>query len=371
VTQSTPTAAGGTPEAIEAFAPGRVNLIGGHTDYTGGVVISMAIELGTTFSIAVDEAADSLVVTSADEPGVVTIATGGEAGELADHADEPVWGRIVRAAAGSVGAGTGMGGRANIATTLPIGSGLSSSTALSVATALAFGLEVDSADATVRAAKLCRNAEEAASGVPSGLMDQLASLGGRVGHGLLIDCTTFAIEPIPLPDDAVFVVAHCGEPRRLATSAYARRRAECEAAQEVIGPLPMARPADAALIADPVLRRRARHVISENERVRASADVLRSGDLAEFGRLMNDSHASLAGDFEVSTPALEGLVEALRATPGVLGARITGAGFGGCVVAVAERRAEIPDPFPYRYWVVRASGGAWRHSSGRRYSPPS
>jgi galactokinase len=360
------TRASAPAEVVEAFGPGRVNVIGGHTDYTGGVVISMAIELGITFSIAVDRAADQLLISSADEPGSVSITVGAEPGGPAEGGDEPVWGGIIRAVAAAVGPQSLVAGTANITTTLPIGSGLSSSTALSVATALAFGLEVGSGEGIVRAAKLCRDAEVTASGVPIGLMDQLASLGGRAGHGLLIDCSTYAIEPIPVPEEAVFVVAHCGEPRQLATSGYALRRAECEAAELVIGPLATAQPADAEWIDDPVLRRRARHVSSENARVRATAEALRAGDLPGVGRLMDESHASLAGDFDVSTPALEGLVEALRATPGVLGARITGAGWGGCIIALAEQGASVPDDFPYRHWVVHASGGAWRRSTGRR-----
>jgi galactokinase len=153
-------------------------------------------------------------------------------------------------------------------------------------------------------------------------------------------------------------VAHSGQERLLSASAYAERRSECDRAVELIGPLSQAATTDLAAIADPVVRRRARHVLSENGRVRAFAEALASGDLAAAGQLMLQSHASLADDFQASTPALDALVETLVSTPGVLGARLTGAGFGGCVVALTERGAVNPGMVPYRCWVVRPAGGA-------------
>jgi galactokinase len=167
------------------------------------------------------------------------------------------------------------------------------------------------------------------------------------GHALLIDCGTLAWTPVPVPEDVDVLVVDSGERRRLAGSAYATRRAEVEAA---VGPG----------LRDPVLRRRARHVATENERVAAFADALRSGDVAAAGALMGDSHASLRDDFEVSTPALDVLVARLAATPGVLGARLTGAGFGGCAVALARPGTVVPAD---RWWRVRPAGGA--HVTGR------
>jgi len=240
------------------------------------------------------------------------------------------------------------GATGTVATTLPVGAGLSSSAALEVAVALALGFT----GPPVELAQVCQRAEHAASGVPSGIMDQLASAAGVAGSALLIDCTTLERTPVPLPTDVEVVVVHSGEARALAGSAYAERRRQCEAAEEVIGPLPSA-PLDAvAAIDDPVVRRRARHVVTENARVRQAAAALAAGDPAAAGRAMVASHASLRDDFEVSTPALDRLVAELAATPGVFGARLTGAGFGGCAVALTRPGAVD------RGWVVRAVDGA-------------
>jgi galactokinase len=339
-------------DLIRAFAPGRVNIIGGHTDYTGGLVMSMAIELGTTFELIPDPKALTLKVTSADEPGEVTLRTGD-----GEDAHEPAWGGLLRALVAQRSEPI-PGGTARISTTLPIGAGLSSSAAFTVSAELALRPEEEDGD-LVAIARRCQVAEQVATGVPCGLMDQITSLAGQAGHAVLIDCTTFAIEHVPVPDTAVFVVAHCGEPRRLAGSAYAERRAQCEEAARLVGPLADATIADVESISDSTVRRRARHIVTENERVRETAEALRRADLRTAGRLMDESHASLAGDFDVSTPALELLVATLRALKGVYGARITGAGFGGCVIALADAPPS-PDQLPYRHWVVHASPGARR-----------
>jgi galactokinase len=181
-------------------------------------------------------------------------------------------------------------------------------------------------------------------------MDQLAATSGRAGHALLLDFTTLAVDPVPLPDpsEVEVVAVHSGRARRLAGSAYAERRAQVEAAEAIVGPLRDASSVAVAQVDDELLRRRARHVVTENERVHACAAALRAGDLDAAGALMVESHASLRDDFEVSTPALDALVEHLVATPGVFGARLTGAGFGGCAVALARPGA------------VSAGDGVWR-----------
>jgi galactokinase len=225
------------------------------------------------------------------------------------------------------------GGRGRATTTLPLGGGLSSSAALEVAVALALGAASDDPDAL---ATLCQQAEQVASGVPCGVMDQLACAAGIPGHALLIDCSTMSRRPVTVPASAQILVAHSGQPRALATSAYAERRREVEAAADALGgPLHDAAVADVATLGDERLRRRARHVVTENARVRAFAAALEGDDLETAGRLMTESHASLRADFEVSTPRLDALVDALCESPGVFGARLTGAGFGGCVVALA------------------------------------
>jgi galactokinase len=203
---------------------------------------------------------------------------------------------------------------------------------LEVALALALGFEGNALDL----ARLCQRAEAVAAGVPCGIMDQLAAVAGVAGHALLLDCGANSVSPVPLPQGVEVVAVHCGEPRALATSAYAQRRASCANAARSIGPLRNAGLEDLGRIPDPEVRRRARHVITENTRTTAMADALRSGRLQEAGALMGESHRSLRDDFEVVTPALDGLVTRLARTPGVLGARMTGAGFGGCAVALCQ-----------------------------------
>jgi galactokinase len=182
----------------------------------------------------------------------------------------------------------------------------------------------------------CQRAEQRASGVPCGIMDQLTSAAGRAGHALLIDCSRLSIRPVRRPDGMDVVAVHSGQARRLMGSAYAERKADCDEAARLIGPLRDATVSDLPCIRDRRIRRRARHVITENGRVLAFAEAWDEGNMETAGLLMEASHASLRDDFEVSTPALDALVEHLRRTPGVLGARLTGAGFGGCAVALTE-----------------------------------
>ncbi len=325
---------------VRAHAPGRVNLIGDHTDYTGGLVLPMAIDKGTT--VVLERTGERVVLESADEPQPAVVDLG-----VADPASvSPEWARFVAGVVWSLR--PAVGGVGKVRTDLPLGAGLASSAALEVAVALALGFD----GSTLDLALACQRAEQAAAGVPCGVMDQLASASGVTGHALLIDCAALTVTLVPLPDGVDVVVVHSGQQRSLSTSAYAERRAECEAAAAVVGPLREASLDDVARIEDPVLGRRARHVVSENARVVAFADALAAGDLVRAGRLMAESHRSLADDFEVSTPVLDRLVHHLSRTPGVHGARLTGAGFGGCVVALAEPGALDEG------WTVRAGGGA-------------
>ena len=189
-------------------------------------------------------------------------------------------------------------------------------------------------------------------------MDQLASAAGVAGHALLLDCHSLAITPIAVPDDVEVVVVDSGQSRRLAGSGYAERRAQCEAAEAIVGPLRLLDHAgyQATLdtVADPVVRRRARHVVTENERVRRFASALADHDLVAVGHLMRASHLSLRHDFDVSTPRVDALVDRLAAVDGVYGVRMTGGGFGGCVVAVTRPGALQEG------WVVRPAAGARR-----------
>jgi galactokinase len=327
-------------DAVRVFAPGRVNLIGEHTDYTGGLALPMAIDLGTTIEGVVQ--ADRIVLRSADEPEPADLVLPVED----PSAVHPDWARYVAGVVHELAPALGLAGQVH--STVPIGSGLSSSAALELAVALALGFD----GPPLALAELTQRAEQRASGVPCGIMDQLASAAGVEGHALLMDFTTMAVEPVPVPAGATIVVIHSGQERTLAGSAYGERRAACETAATRIGPLLDATLADVGAIDDPVIRRRARHVVTENQRVREFAAAFRAGDLVTAGEIMRASHASLRDDFEVSTEVLDALVARLDATPGVHGARLTGAGFGGCVVALTDPGVLAEG------WTVRASAGA-------------
>jgi galactokinase len=322
-----------------------VNLIGDHTDYMNGLAMPIAIDLGT--SVRGSARGDTVELTSAAMDSSVSIPIG-----LDDPTDvAPGWGRYVAGVVAQCRPSVGFVGRVD--STLPPGSGLSSSAALEVAVALALGADPD----PVRLAALCQRAEQQATGVPCGIMDQLAITSGVRDHALLLDCATNDVTPVSLPPELHIVVAHSGVDRTLVGSAYADRRAQCEAAEAQIGPLRSATAADVIRIDDPALRRRARHVVSEIQRVRDVAAALDRADLGLAGHLMSHSHASLRDDFDVSTPELDDLVTRLEATEGVTGARLTGAGFGGCAVAIADRPVVLDD-FGPRAWLVEASAAA-------------
>jgi galactokinase len=312
------------------LAPGRVNLMGDHTDYNGGFVLPLAIDRACTVT-AVTRPGRRVAAVSVDVPGAVEVAIDGSD----DPRDVvPTWGRFV---AGAVRALLDRGvpvaaAELAISSTVPVGSGLSSSSALSVALTQALADLAGAPVAGVDAARLASAAEIAATGVPGGLMDQLASLFGRAGHALLIDCRDLSVTPVAIPPGIAVVVVHSGMPRTLVGSAYASRRAECEAAATVL---------DVRSLRDATLDQvrdlpRALHVVTENARVLDMAAALPRGDLSVLGSLLLASHASLRDDYEVSTPELDTLVEILVQC-GAAGARLTGAGFGGCVVALAQR----------------------------------
>jgi len=330
-----------TGTVVRAVGPGRVNLIGDHTDTTDGLVLPMAIDLATV--VQGRREGDRVVLTSVDDPEVAVVPL-----DVADPtALTPGWARYVAGVVAELRPTIGFTG--TVTTTLPVGAGLSSSAALEVAVALALGFT----GTPLALAQLTQRAEHRASGVPCGIMDQLASAAGVRSHALLIDCHDLTVSPIALPSDVEVRVVHSGQARRLSGSAYAERLAAVQAAEAVLGPLRLlADPATVDRLDDPVLRRRARHVITENGRVRAAAEALGSGDVAAAGRAMAASHASLRDDYDVSTPVLDRLVERLSATAGVYGARLTGAGFGGCAVALTEPGALNEG------WLVQAADGA-------------
>jgi galactokinase len=347
----------GAPPDLVVRSPGRVNLIGEHTDYNDGFTLPVALDLGT--DVAIRRRPDGLLRTRARR-----LDAGDTRSVAALHPTEgPEWTRYVAGAAALLRESRGdlPGADLLIDSDLPIGAGLSSSASLELGVLVALlGLTTDTLDRT-ELARLGQRVENEIIGVRSGIMDQLAIARGAAGSALLIDCRTLATEPVPLPVGIRILVLDSAVPRTLAGSAYNTRRAECEAAlrrlQEVAPRLRALRDVTPALLAEhagwlsDVELRRARHVVTENARVQAGAAALRAGDVATFGRLMVDSHTSLRDDYAVSGPELDTLVDITLATPGVLGARLTGAGFGGCAVALAtaEHAESAAATIPARY----------------------
>lgn len=317
-------------------APGRVNLIGEHVDYSEGLVCPMAIDRET---VAVASARDDrrVEIVSADHGDGATFSLDDEGparGAWSDYVEGVA--RALRDAGVAL-----RGADVAVASSVPIGAGLSSSAALELAAGAAL-LDLAGAALDRRAlARAARAAENAFVGVRSGIMDQLVCALGLREHALTIDCRTEAVTPVPLPGPAAIVVADSGVRHALASSGYNDRRAESEAAADVLGvALRDASLADLARLAhEPVLQRRARHVVTENARVRTFAGALAAGDLAAAGRAMTESHRSLRDDYEVSIPELDALVVSALDVPGVYGARMTGGGFGGSIVVLAERDA--------------------------------
>ena len=311
-----------------AHAPGRVNLIGGHVDYHEGPVIATALKLGVTcaFSLRAD---GRVVVRSDGFEGVVDVA--------ADGTDDPAavtprWGRLVAAVVTALARldRPPIGIDAVMTSNVPAGCGLSSSAAFEVATALALVEAGDVHVAPLDLARACQAAELAATGVPCGIQDQVASIAGARGAAVLLDCRSLSVTTIPIPADASVVVVDSGVARTLEASPWAARRAESFADAESVG-VAVLRDATVEQVAD---RPRARHVVEEIDRVWRFATALHDGDLATAGALMVASHASSRDLFESSVPELDLLVE-LLVDSGAYGARLTGGGFGGCVVALA------------------------------------
>jgi galactokinase len=353
-------------------APGRANLIGEHTDYNDGFVLPIALEAATY--IVGRRRAGVARLSSLQEPGevMVDLATGAGPGRG--------WGlyvtAVVRALRDASVALEGVDGVVH--SEIPPGAGLSSSAALEVAVALALRAQPMG---RVRVAEICRRAEQAYVGVAVGIMDQLTSAAGRAGHALLIDCRDNSIEPVPVPDGVAIVVIDSGVRRSLGSSAYNERRAQCRSAAAALGVASL-RDATPAILGgaglDGVLLRRARHVVTENQRVLSAAEALRRGDVPALGPLLYASHESLGRDYEVSTPELDALVAAARAATGVFGARLTGAGFGGCTVNLVDREraaaaaADIVERYraetgrPAKAWVTRPADGAARIPLERR-----
>ena len=333
------TARHGRPPEFLARAPGRVNLIGEHTDYNDGFVLPLAIDRAVHIAFTPHDA-PRVEVHALDqrEHGMIDLTALARGG--------PAWLEYLRGCAVALrDAGHAPAGwHGSLAGDVPLGAGLSSSAAVELATLRAFATAGGlSWDAPAMAA-LGQRAENAWVGVNCGIMDQMISSAGEAGHALLIDCRSLALTPVPLPPEVVVVVMDTATRRGLMDSAYNERRAQCEAAARHFGvpalrDVTPARFDQEAAALDAVTRRRARHVVTENARTVRAAEALRRGDVATVGRLMDLSHESLRDDFAVSNAALDAIVAVARPQDGCLGARMTGAGFGGCAVALVERAA--------------------------------
>jgi galactokinase len=317
---------GEEPELV-ASAPGRINLIGEHTDYNGGFVLPCAV--GRRVAVAIGEGGDELFSTNFDEARPL----GGEKdSSWADYPRGVVW--AIGEAVGEIG-----GFRAAFAGDVPLASGLSSSAAIEAATAIAldalFGLGRGRKDLAV----LCQRAENEFVGVQSGIMDQYASLLCEEGSALLVDCRSLEAENVPLDLDGAglaLLVCDTRVERGLADTGYNDRRAACERAARTLGveQLRDAREEDLGRLSGEELKR-ARHIVTENARVIEAVEALRAGDFRDVGRLMYASHASMRDDFEISTPELDTFIE-LAEESGAQGARLTGAGFGGSAIALVQ-----------------------------------
>ena len=322
---------GGTPEAC-GDAPGRVNLLGEHTDYSEGFVLPTSIDQRTR--VALRRSRDPVfIVYSANLDASARFTL-----------DTPPSERFARYVYGCVRELAETGAaipslEIHVASDVPIGVGLSSSAALEVATLRALHRLLDIDIDPVRLAQLAHRAETEHAGVHCGILDQMAcSL--LDGKGMLfLDTRTLDRELLPLPEGAEVVVIDCGVPRELASTQYNLRRAECEEAARLLGvrALRDASQLPIETLPEP-LRRRARHVVSENQRTVSAA---RGVDAQTFGRLMADSHRSLRDEYEVSIPAMDALVARLMTERGVFGAKLTGAGFGGACVALCQRGAGV------------------------------
>jgi len=366
------------PDQIRVVhAPGRVNLIGEHTDYNDGFVLPAAIDLGITIAFIPtdDRRVEVTLDDSGERDGFHLDAIGARRGAWIDYIAGTAWALAE--------AGIPLRGfRGLLASDLPSGAGLSSSAAIELASAWGLSGGERPALDTMRLAQIAQRAENAYVGVNCGLMDQFAVAFGEADHALLLDCRSLDHRAVPLPAGTSLVICHSGSPRKLAASEYNNRRSECEravAGLKVLDPaVTSLRDVSLDLLhegrdrLDDEAYRRARHVVTENDRVETVIAALQAGDVDAVGAAMDASHVSLRDDFEVSSPALDALVEIAHGVPGVIGARLTGAGFGGCTINLvrdeavgALREAVLTSYEPRtgltpRVFEVRAADGARR-----------
>ena len=372
-----PEAAARRSEIRVVRAPGRVNLIGEHTDYNDGFVLPAAIDLEIRIAyLPSEDRRVELVRLDGDQrDGFDLDRPRPKTGRWLDYVVGTAW------ALGEAGHDlTGL--RGVIASSLPPNAGLSSSAAIELASAWAMLGDAAGTIDRLSLARICQRAENEYVGVQCGLMDQFAESCGVAASAMLLDCRSHDWRPIPLPPDVAIVVCHTGSPRHLGGSEYNTRRRQCEAAVAGLAledpSIRSLRDVTPDLLAaardrlDPVAFARAEHVVTEDIRVGETVAALEAGDLAAVGRLFAASHASLRDRFEVRSPELDAMVEIASEVPGVIAARMTGAGFGGCTVnlvrpaAIGALRRAVETRYPARTGLtpmilpVRAADGAGR-----------
>jgi galactokinase len=372
------------PDGV-AMAPGRVNLIGEHTDYNDGFVLPIAIDRSVKVEF---RRRDDRVIFA--RTALRSMTCDMSLDDLEAHRGRG-WGSYVAGVAWAIqNAGRTLGGAdLSIESDVPSGAGLASSAALEVATHLALsaaaGLEWNATDA----ARESRRAENEFVGVACGVMDQMAAAASREGHAMLLDCRSLAVEYVPIPPEAAIVVMDTGVRRKLAASEYNERQGACERAVAQLGracpgiralrDVTLSQLMDARSAVGVTEFKRARHVIGENDRVMAAVDALRAGDLRAVGTQISASHDSLRDLYEVSSPALDAAVDCAMSHPACFGARMTGAGFGGCAVALVARgeadefvrhlRARLPGAIPSCGEVFVVTAGAGARVETRRQLP--
>ncbi|XP_055332639.1 galactokinase-like isoform X2 [Paramacrobiotus metropolitanus] len=336
-----------TSPVVYGLAPGRVNLIGEHTDYNDGFVLPMAVPMTTIVAGAVNTnpSGKSTIVTvarDADSPKEITIDSGESL-----QSGQPAWANYVKGVLANFSESAKLPSfDAVIVSSVPLGGGLSSSASLEVATYMFLSALTETGNIDhKKAAAACQKAEHDFANMPCGIMDQMIACLAKEGHALLLDCRSLETDYIPLDDpESVILITNSNVRHTLSGSEYPERRQCCEKAARILG-VPSLREVTLATLEanksklDSTTYHRARHVVTETERTREAADALKSRDYQLFGRLMNESHASLRNDYEVSCVELDQLVDAAQSVPGVFGSRMTGGGFGGCTVTLVKRAA--------------------------------
>lgn len=317
---------------LRAFrAPGRVNLIGEHTDYNDGFVMPAAIHFWTTVTVT-PRSGREVILSSDSQAGTGSFSLDDTQARRSGQWTDYVQGVALLLEAKGYRL---QGADLHVSSTVPVGSGLSSSAALEVSTGYALARTAGHDVPLLELARICQKAENGFVGMRCGIMDQFAATHGQAGHALLLDCRSLEYRPLPLPRGVRLVICNTMVKHELASSAYNQRRDECEQAARLLGVASL-RDATPAMVLGSQLpmpvRMRAEHVTNEIVRTERAADALLRGHIALFGELMAESHCSLRDLYEVSCGELDLLVELANRQPGLLGARMTGAGFGGCTV---------------------------------------